>query len=92
MFCIGGNSYMNIIAICLYLVRIALIGVAIGILYIRCGLFNKLGKTFIMMIGIASSPMFLSFVLYIMGFFIGGAGLDILCNTINYFNYLDYLS
>jgi hypothetical protein len=72
MFCIGGNSYMNIIAICLYLVRIALIGVAIGILYIRCGLFNKLGKTFIMMIGIASSPMFLSFVLYIMGFFIGG--------------------
>lgn len=63
---------MNIIAMGMYLIRAMIIGVAVGVLYIRCGLFSKMGRTSVMLIGIASSPMFLSFLVYLLGlFFIG---------------------
>lgn len=63
---------MNIIAICLYLVRIMVIGIAIGVFYIRYSLFDKMNKTAVMAVGIASSPMFLSFMVYFLGLFFVG--------------------
>lgn len=62
----------TMVTICLYLIRIVIIGVAVGVLYIRCNLFSKMSRTTIMMIGIASSPMFLSFFIYLLGLFFVG--------------------
>lgn len=63
---------MTIMAICLYLIRVVIIGVAVGVFYIKCNLFGKMSRITIMMIGIASSPMFLSFFIYLLGLFFVG--------------------
>ena len=61
---------MNIIAICLYLVRIIIVGVAVGVFFIKQDLFGKMSNVATMAIGIASAPMFVSFIVYLLGLFL----------------------
>lgn len=61
---------MNIIAICLYLVRIIIVGVAVGVFFIKQDLFGKMSNVASMAIGIASAPMFVSFIVYLLGLFL----------------------
>lgn len=51
----------------LYLTRSLLIGIAVGVLFIRCRLFRKMSKPQIFMINIAGTPMFISFLDYLLG-------------------------
>lgn len=61
-----------ILAMILYMVRIGLVGTAVGVLFMRTALFCKMRNGQIMAVGIASTPMIVSLADYLLGFvFIG---------------------
>lgn len=61
-----------ILAMLLYMVRIGLVGIAVGILFIRTDLFGRMKNDQIIVLGIASTPMIVSLVDYLLGLvFIG---------------------
>lgn len=61
-----------ILAMILYMVRIGLVGTAVGVLFMRTALFCRMRNGQIMAVGIASTPMILSLADYLLGFvFIG---------------------
>lgn len=61
-----------ILAMILYMVRIGLVGTAVGVLFMRTALFCKMRNGQIMAVGIASTPMIVSLADYLLGLvFIG---------------------
>ncbi|MBD5551434.1 MAG: hypothetical protein HDQ96_09690 [Lachnospiraceae bacterium] len=61
-----------LLAMILYMVRIGLVGTAIGVLFIRTALFCKMRNGQLMVLGIVSTPMIVSLADYLLGFvFIG---------------------
>lgn len=61
-----------ILAMILYMIRIGLVGTAVGLLFIRTKLFCKMRNGQLMVVGIASTPMIISLVDYLLGLvFIG---------------------
>lgn len=51
----------------LYLVRILTIGIAVGVLFIRCGLFRQLNAEQTLLLGIGASPLFASLANFLLG-------------------------
>ena len=61
-----------ILAMILYMIRIGLVGTAVGVLFIRTNLFCKMRNGQLMVLGIASTPMIVSLADYLLGLvFIG---------------------
>lgn len=61
-----------ILAMFLYMFRMGLVGIAVGVLFIRTGLFCRMRNGQIMALGIASTPMAVSLADYLLGLvFIG---------------------
>lgn len=62
----------KILAMILYILRIGLVGTAVGVLFIRTDLFRRRRNAQSMVLGIASTPMIVSLADYLLGFvFIG---------------------
>ena len=63
---------MVVVSMLLYLIRILTIGAALGVLFIRCGLFKRMNEGQTILIGVGVTPMFVSLVVYLLGLvFIG---------------------
>ncbi|MBR2674867.1 MAG: hypothetical protein IKE52_05375 [Mogibacterium sp.] len=60
-------------AIALYFTRVVIIGLAIGVCFVRLRLFKKMSLNQTLLIGIASTPMLVSLFDYLLGFILVGA-------------------
>ena len=65
---------MAMLSMVLYLIRIIILGLAIGTAFIRLKLFNKLTDGQTLLLGIASTPMFVSLIDYLLGLIFIGWG------------------
>lgn len=55
------------LAMSFYFVRALIIGIAVGVMFIRCNLFSRMNNLRVMYVGICASPLFVSLFDYLLG-------------------------